>query len=471
VMEEPRYINRRAGTTGSKPDGRVSVRTHTGVHRVSVALAALALVAAACGGSTEEQGASAEEQGADEAAETMEDGGNGEEGATESEIAGDLRVLSFSTDQAPMSEAISAFEDEYPDVNVTVDFGEVADIQALLQTQLAAGSGPDVFAVYPGAGAANSVQILARSGYLVDQSDRPWAERVVETDRSLIGIDDKIYGGPLTALGIGYLYNESAMEEAGLQPPETWSEVESFCAGAADAGKVAYAAGWQTGWTTIQMPYSFAATLVDPEHAYDMLDGNSSFVESGWVDALDMQLQMEDWGCFNESPNGTTKEDTDAMVATGDALGTVIVQNVLPALRQAAPEGTTFHIAAMPATDDASETRLSAGILRMAGLNANASNHEAGQAFIDFLMSEEVMARFAETAGALPALETDAFDPDPLAEVVINFRNEGRTAPLADQLWPNPAVQQEMIAGIQSMFSGQATAEAVAEAMDEEFTR
>jgi len=392
--------------------------------------------------------------------------------AVEETPSGTLRVLSFSTDEKPMTEAVEAFKAEYPDVEVDISFGEVADIQALLTTQLSAGSGPDIFAVYPGAGTANSIQILARNDYLMDLSDREFASRVVEGERSLLGLDGKIFGAPFTAIGIGYLYNETAMEEIGLVPPARWGEVIPFCKAARDAGKVAYAAPWQTPWTTIQMPYALTATLLykeNPNFAYDMLDGNATFSESAWVEALEKQYSMEEAGCFNRSPNGTAKDVADAAIASGDTLGYVIVQSVLPALLALAPEGTKFNLAPVPATNNADDTWMASGTLRGLAVNAATQNPVAATAFIDFMMRPEIMGQFATTAGAIPALPVDTFEPNAVQQVVLDFRAAGRTVPLVDQLWPNPRVQQSLIAGIQAQFSKETDAAGVTASMDEAF--
>jgi len=386
--------------------------------------------------------------------------------------SGQLRVLSFSTDEKPMSEAVEAFKAEYPDVDVDISFGEVADIQALLTTQLSAGSGPDIFAVYPGAGTANSVQILARNDYLLDLSDREFASRVVEGDRSLLGLDGKIFGAPFTAIGIGYLYNETAMEEIGLLPPARWADVVPFCLAAREAGKVAYAAPWQTPWTTIQMPYALTATLLykeNPNFAYEMLEGTATFSGSAWDEALEKQYAMEAAGCFNSRPNGTAKDVADAAIASGETLGYVIVQSVLPALLALAPEGTKFNLAPVPATNNADETWMASGTLRGLAVNAGTENPVAATAFIDFMMRPEIMGQFATTAGAIPALPVDTFEPNAVQQVVLDFRAEGKVVPLVDQLWPNPRVQQALIAGIQGQFSKETDAAGVTASMDEAF--
>lgn len=393
-------------------------------------------------------------------------------GVVEETPAGQLRVLSFSTDERPMTEAVDAFKAAYPDVQVDLSFGEVADIQALLTTQLSAGAGPDIFAVYPGAGTANSVQILAKNDYLLDLSDREFAPRVVEGERAALGLDGKIFGAPFTAIGIGYLYNETAMDEIGLVPPLRWGEVAPFCRAARDAGKVAYAAPWQTPWTTIQMPYALTATLLykeNPNFAYEMLDGTATFSESAWVEALEKQYEMESAGCFNTRPNGTSKDIADAAIASGETLGYVIVQSVLPALLALAPEGTKFNLAPVPATNDASETWMASGTLRGLAVNAGTDNPVAATAFIDFMMRPDIMGQFATTAGAIPALTVDTFEPNSVQAVVLEYRAAGRTVPLVDQLWPNPRVQQALIAGIQGQFSRANTALDATAAMDEAF--
>lgn len=394
-------------------------------------------------------------------------GGGGE--AENPTGAGTLTVVSIPNYQNSLPVAVEAFEKANPDIDVELEFVDVAALHTTLRTQLTAGTAPDIFTAYPGNGTPTSMEVLVPGGYLMDLSDLSLNERIPSGMDLVTMVDGKRYILPLSLGAIGGIYNDAVLEELGLTAPTTWSEVLEFCADARAAGKVAYANGAQTAWINQFPAYPLTATLVygtNPDFDAEQAAGEVTFSDSAWVDALEKSVEMNDAGCYQDAPLGTSYEGAIELVAKGDALSMVSVTSTFGALGAVAPEGSTFTFHALPATDDPSDTWIPAGGSGGYAINAAAKNPVAAQKFLEFLASDETMAEIAEIQGALPAIAgPDYVVPEHLTEI-MTFVDEGRIHPYADQLWPNPKVSQVLMEQVQLLIGGQVTVADVLAAMD-----
>jgi ABC-type glycerol-3-phosphate transport system substrate-binding protein len=195
-----------------------SVRTGL-VRRSAYAIAALALIAAACvgGGGTDEPSPDAGEQVepivAQEPAEPVT-----------------IRYYVFSSvaESPQMTGFKRAFEQEYP--NITVEFEPVPSGRSRekLLTQIAGGNAPDAAFIDAG-----FVQELASRGALLNLegyiagSEVVAREDYVEGFRNTAIFQDSMFGLPFDGETTGLFYRTDLFEEAGIEgPPQTWEEFE-----------------------------------------------------------------------------------------------------------------------------------------------------------------------------------------------------------------------------------------------------
>ena len=155
---------------------------------------------------------------------------------------------------------------------------------------------------------------------------------------------------------IGAIYNKKVFKEAGINEPA--GERGRSCSPTRDkikaAGKIPFAVGNQTPWVTQLIPYAIAPSTAftqDPNLAQDMLDGKKTFSNSGWRTVYERYLELEKKGYFNPSPNGTTFEQQQAMVAQGKAAMAVQVAAVARPIRDAAENSDNIGIFPFPAND------------------------------------------------------------------------------------------------------------------------
>lgn len=380
----------------------------------------------------------------------------------------EIRLFGNSTDKPATDAMIKKFEEMNPRIKVTPTYYAVTEGQAALVTQLAAGTAPEIIQSKPGSGSVDGIVQMAKNGQIAP-INRNWSTLVPKNDQSL-RYQGTIYGVPMSAQGVGYIYSPEIMKKAGLRPPQKWSEVKPFCAAAKAKGTPAYGAPWATGWPTIMHSYSVTATLLyanKTSFTDDQYDNKATFADSPWVKSFEMLEDMNSWGCFNASPNSTTYAMTTDDLAKGKVLGWLGLPTIVPAVTAIAAPGTTWSFAAHPATDNAKETFIPSSILRVYALNKKAQNNLAARKFIDFLASADARKIFVGLSGGIPAGPVPGYVPSsPAVAEIMKYRAQKKTFLFIDQQWQSPKVQQALIAGVQAIFAGSDTPKGVAEKMD-----
>ena len=380
----------------------------------------------------------------------------------------EIRLFGNSTDKPATEAMIKKFEEKNKNIKVTPTFYAVTEGLAALVTQLAAGTAPEIIQAKPGSGSADGIVQLAKTG-MIAPINRTWASLVAKDDR-VLRYNGVIYGVPMSASGVGYMYSPEIMKKSGLRPPQKWSEVKPFCAAAKAKGTPAYGAPWATGWPTIMHTYAQTATLLysaKPSFSEDQYDSKATFADSPWVKSFEMMEDMNSWGCFNASPNSTTYTMTIDDLAKGKVLGWLGLPTVVPALVAIAEAGTTWSFAAHPATENPKDTFVPSSILRVYALNKKAESNSAAKKFIDFLATEDARRIFVGLSGGIPAGPVTGYVPtSPAVAEIMSYRSKKKTFAFIDQQWKSPKVQQALIAGVQALFAGTDTPKGVAEKMD-----
>ncbi|GAA1769254.1 ABC transporter substrate-binding protein [Kocuria aegyptia] len=396
-------------------------------------------------------------------------GGGGEAGGGDGDT---LTLAATSNEKAALDVVVPAFEEANPDINIEYTTSSLDEYQTTTRTQLSSGTASDIVFVWPGTGNPMTVDTVGSGGFVDDISDH--VGDLPEGVAQVMEVDGTVYGAPISFSGIGAVYNTTAMEETGLTAPTTRTELLEFCQAAQDAGKTAFALGAQTNWVTQLVNYALTPTLVygpNPDFAQDMAAGEATFADSGWEDAMNQYLEMQDAGCFQDNPLGTDYERSLSMVAQGEALGVVQVNSAVPQILDQAPEGTELNMLPLPATDDPEETRMAGAAGSAYAVNASSDNKENALKFIDFIQSPEGMNLYAETNAALPAIPNDEYETHPALTVLQEHQQEGKTDPFMDQLWPNARVQQAHFAAVQELLGGQTTVEDALAQMDSAYAQ
>jgi len=377
-----------------------------------------------------------------------------------------LTLLSSATAAPALKTAIDKFQSENPGITIEMSTAPDANMNVLLPSQLAAGNGADIYVDWPGIYSTQAAGVLAKNGFALDLSDEAWAKELDGTLRQLSGYEGKIYFSPLVKLGFSTTYNKNAVEAAGLAIPTTWDEVLGFCKAASGKGLIPYALGAQTG-SQNQMPaMAMGATVIDRDLTWTATRtaGESTFATSGWLTVFEKFKEMADNDCFSK-PLGTNEDIARSLLASGRALGFFGPTTAFHIIQEKTKDTLVFT--AFPATNDPSETLLCVGVGSGLSVNSATAHPEEAKKFLAFMMEPENNAAYAVATSQVPATPNDIYKPsDAATAFVVQAIADGKTAPLTNQLWPNPTIVPEQRKVTQMMLGGQATPKDIADAMD-----
>ncbi|GAA4227596.1 raffinose/stachyose/melibiose transport system substrate-binding protein [Streptosporangium album] len=386
----------------------------------------------------------------------------------------DLKFVGVADQKAPMDELLAAYKQAKAGVTITPSYAPTDQVQTSLRTQLGAGNAPDLHVVYPGSGSAMSMTQIAEAGLLADLSAQAWTAAIPTGFKPAFQVDGKTLMYSAGSSVIGAIYNKKVFKEAGIEaPPTTWTEFLGVCEKLKKAGKVPIALGAQTPWVTQLITYALVPSTVyakDPAFDDKQAAGQTSFAQSGWRDAMEMYLELQKRGYFNDKPNGTTFEQQTSMVATGKAAMAIQVSAVLPAFRDAATTPDDLSMFPVPGADDAASVWIPAGVVVGLGANAKGKNAEEAKAFIDFLGKQENINRWAKAIAAIPLTQDASSTIDPAVESFLSFTKD-RAVPFMDQRWPNAEVQPTHFAVVQDLLAGKSTIDAALKKMDEAYAK
>jgi raffinose/stachyose/melibiose transport system substrate-binding protein len=383
-------------------------------------------------------------------------------------VGGTLTVVYDATFRTALEPVVEAFEQKYPGTTVDVNYIG-GDVENLMLTQIQAGTAPDVFLSFPGSGETMTIESLASQGYLLDLSDSPWVADIPPALQEDMEYQGRTYAYPGTLQGLGGIYNQTRLQELGLQIPRTWTDVMELCESARDAGGYAYAQALNDPSGPQMLYLALTGTLVygpNPDFSTQLEEGETSIPESPWREAVEKYAEMNDAGCFGEGVLGRSSAQANNEVAAGEAAALVSVGANLAPIKDAAPD-SEFTVAALPATDNPDDTYFTALPGYTLSVNAEAENPTAAKAFLDLLAEPEHINQYADGFASVPAIPNDSFRPP---ATLVEFNEavaDGRTAQLAD--WPNPMVNDVAQQGVQALLLGDDTVDDVLEEMQEAF--
>ena len=118
--------------------------------------------------------------------------------------------------------------DEFTKENPNVKFEEEAISQDsyknTLKTKLAAGDAPDIIM-----GTPYEYTDLVDAGHIMDLTGQSFYNNIQDLAIPSVKIKDKLYGIPLDVQAHGIFYNKDVFKEAGVEVPQTYSDLVKVC--------------------------------------------------------------------------------------------------------------------------------------------------------------------------------------------------------------------------------------------------
>ena len=371
---------------------------------LALSVGALALAAAGCGG---------------------DDGGGTAEGSED--VTGSISVMAIwgGDEQASFQAVIDGFTELYPNVDVKYTSGG-DNLAPLLSTAVEGGNPPDIAAVgQPGLmadfAAKDAIQPIDD---LRDQIVDNFGESVADVG----AIDGTQYGVMFKGANKSTVwYNVADFEEAGVEPPETWEELQETASTLKAAGITPYSVGVDVGWpisdlfenvyirtagvemydqlTKHEIPWT-DQSVKDALAVMANIVGESDNMAGGTEESLQTEMPASVAKVFSEEPEA-------AMVVIGDFAPGVTETTLEPE--------TGFNVFTFPSVEGSEPAVVGGG-----DIFVEFKKSPAADAFMEYLTTPEAAEIWASRGGFSSPnknLDTDVY-PDEITRATAGALGE-----------------------------------------------
>ncbi|MFD1715454.1 ABC transporter substrate-binding protein [Amnibacterium flavum] len=414
-------------------------------------------------------------------------GGGGAEGEADS---GTLNWWGWTPDISVGQAYIDAFNEEYPDITINYKQVPIEDWEAALRPALASPSGPDIFAMQPGARVeafksfAEDLTPLAE-----DTLGEDWEDKV-----SAIGVEGLSADGKLTAMSIGATYagsvwiNQDLFDKYNLTPPTTLDEWVDVCAEFKANGVGCFVQGAsQEGFD--QDTLQAISDSIEPGVWTSASKGDTPWTDPTIVKTLETWKSLFENGIMQDGAIGYAQypdanNDFMSQKYAMVQMGTWYMQYATTAGQTAAIEAAgvadpkPFPIVPIPFPDVTGSGNPAAyygdsdyGL----ALNTKSKNKAAARTFISWLTATEAGQQVvADKLNDIPALlgvepNWDSIEqpfPDVQREPVQKLIADASASSESRFLYLNQDVQDAILAACTSVADGSATPEEAAATLD-----
>ena len=359
--------------------------------------------------------------------------------AGDGEVSGDITFLTNRTDleeAGVFDEYIATFQEEYPDVNVTVE--AITNYADDVRTRMSSPNGYGDVLLIPEVPADQFADFFEPLGSVDDLSE----EYLFVSEKAY---DGEVYGIALGGTANGVLYNKAVFEEAGVtEIPATHDDFIAALQAVKDNTDATpyytnYKDGWPLGgqWTT-----NIGAITGNGAAQNEMAEDPEPWVEGTDIYAIDGLLyDIVADGLSEEDPLTTNWEQSKNDFATGKiasmVLGSWSISQFQAAAEDAGEDPANVGFMAFPATaEDGTQYATIGGDYKLA-INKNSSNKEAARAWLDFLVEE---SGFTASQGMISAVKSD-----PLPE---NLSSLSDAAVELLEVTPAPAGKEGLLSSV-----------------------
>ncbi|GAA4430092.1 extracellular solute-binding protein [Georgenia halophila] len=362
------------------------------------------------------------------------------------------------------------FMETYPNVEIDRQTQSTDDLNATLRLALSGEDAPDVTQVNNSRSQMGqyvaSGQLLALDDYAeaYGWTDR-FSESVLQNSRySPDGVtfgEGSIYGLPQVGEVVGVYYNQTKLDEIGLDLPQTWAEFEDQLATIEEAGETPLMLGNLDQWPALHVFGPVQGAYVPAAEIRDLGFGNAG---ATWTDDANVQAAttLREWvdsGYFNDGFNGADYDAVWQSFTEGQGVYLMAGSWLAADIHAAMGEDAGFF-APPPTEEGAGPTTTGATGIPFA-VTSQTEHPDVAAAYIDFITSEEAMGVIAET-GNMPVVETSQHEaPDPLNadvyEAYDSAVSEGELLPYLD--WATPTMGETLGQALQALMGGEMDAE------------
>jgi raffinose/stachyose/melibiose transport system substrate-binding protein len=364
-----------------------------------------------------------------------------------------------------------AFTELHPDI--TFDIEERpggAEGDNLVKTRLATGEMSDVF-IY---NAGSLLQALNPAQTVMDLTDDPMVDDVVEEFTATVTQDGRMYGVPFgTSFGGGILYSRQIFEDQGLSVPLTWEEFAANNDQLRAAGITPLGASFGTTWTSqvLVLADFYNVAQAEPSFAEEYTANRAKYSTTpAALTSFERLQEAYDRGWWNEDYGSATFEDAQQMLVDGEVAQYPMLTVALPAIAELDAEAAqNIGFFAQPGPDPGTNG-MTLWMPLAAYVSADSEHPDEAREFLAFVASvegTEAMSEATEPTG--PYMIDGATLPDDVLPAVLDVQayvDQGDVGPALEFVSPVKGPNLEHLTV--EVGSGLRTAPEAAELYDED---
>lgn len=357
---------------------------------------------------------------------------------------------------AVIAPLVKGFEQAYPKTKVKIIYGTPDGYPQLIQTELQAGSAPDVVMADGGTGFQTPLLKLAKAGRLVDLSNQSWASGVSPLAKPLVQLHGKTYAYPPDQAPSFILYNPDIFKRDGVAVPTTFSSLLSACKTLSTKGvtPIGMAAnGTAVPGALVLLMSSNFVYAGDPTWNTQRAAGKVTFAGSpAWHQTLQSIQDMKNANCYPSDAVTLQLPQMIGSFATGKTAMLAVPSAALGYITAAKPSFTPTAIAFPGAS--VSQTRVPAASSTNMAVNAQAPNKAAAVAFVKWLAEPAQQATWEKALFSISPSHVKTGQLPSYMSALDPFFKNGKVLTYPNALWPNPGVFNALAQGAEAIFAG-----------------
>lgn len=371
-----------------------------------------------------------------------------------------ISLLSWYSEEQ-LGEFIDAFEEEYP--NIAVDLQYVPPVQQYVDkfsVLVASGQMTDMFYT----AAENKQEVIERK-LAEDLSDMEIFSRINADTAGTYGSEGEIYAYSPDAWIGGVFYNTALFEEAGIEAaPTTWDEFIDACTKLQDIGVIPYLDDADNVHNLSQDLYQCMVISQEPDADDKINNGESTYVEKYtepfklWYD------DMVATGLYSQMALGLNSDQVIDMFANEEVAMIHGGPWTVSTIEQKNPD-LSYDLFAIADKDG---NCVYPGALNVGmSISTSTEHEEACRTFLEFMQRDENILKWQKVSNNAIIVEGVDYEMGTVFEKVKEDAISGNFY-LPQIAWKNSSgIYKEVLTGIQDAITGADTIENIPVRMDE----
>jgi raffinose/stachyose/melibiose transport system substrate-binding protein len=207
---------------------------------------------------------------------------------------------------------ISTYEEENPNVEIQLEEIPGQNLTARLNTALAAGEAPDLFALQLGP----TVGAAGKAGQILDLTDKVDISGLTQAAQDASHFDGKVWSVPVFgSYTVGLYYQKKIFADNGLKPPANETEFMKLCSDLKAKGITPMIAPAQDGIIPAFLYMMMASSVLKADGFADVRTGKRKLTDPDVVAAA--KYLQDIYPCFEDGALGTAYTEGKALFALG----------------------------------------------------------------------------------------------------------------------------------------------------------